>query len=480
MADVTLDLRGLHCPLPILRAKKGVARVAVGKRAGSLGRRSAEPGRLRRLLRGERRQRWSKASRPTAFSASSSAEAERAPWLTLRRQAPLSQARYRGHCRAFPVRKLKPRRVAHVRLVADVHLLRRPLDRRQSADPRAARPRLLARSSVFDGARAFEGVAPDLDRHCARVNHSAETMWLKPTMAAEAIQQLAWDGIKKFAPGTQLYIRPMYWAERNGPGSVPPDPESTKFLLTIYEAPLTDLSGIAITRSRYAKPLAITMPIDAKAGCLYPNNARALMEARDARLRQLPARRHARQRRRTGDRQRLSGARRNRHDAASPTARSSTAITRQRVLKLLKADGVEAREATLSFADFEVGRRDLRRRQLRQGVAGQAHREPRPAARPAVPPRPPALLGLRPFEVRRAARRRRALLPRKAAKGDRAKRGGRGLGVELRVRHARCARRRASRCSRRDPLRARAVPPPRLGVKLIPPAPARARLSGTA
>jgi branched-chain amino acid aminotransferase len=25
-------------------------------------------------------------------------------------------------------------------------------------------------STVFDGARAFEGVTPDLDRHCARVN----------------------------------------------------------------------------------------------------------------------------------------------------------------------------------------------------------------------------------------------------------------------------------------------------------------------
>ena len=28
-------------------------------------------------------------------------------------------------------------------------------------------------SSVFDGARAFEGVTPDLDLHCARVNRSA-------------------------------------------------------------------------------------------------------------------------------------------------------------------------------------------------------------------------------------------------------------------------------------------------------------------
>jgi branched-chain amino acid aminotransferase len=208
-------------------------------------------------------------------------------------------------------------------------------------------------SSVFDGARAFEGVAPDLDRHCARVNNSAKTMWLKPTMATESIQQLAWDGIKKFAPGAELYIRPMYWAERNGVGSVPPDPESTKFLLSIYVAPLTDLSGIAITRSRFTKPLAITMPIDAKAGCLYPNNARALMEARS----------------RGFDNCLLADMLGNVAELATanvflardgivmtPIANGSflNGITRQRVLKLLKADGVDVREATLAFADFDA------------------------------------------------------------------------------------------------------------------------------
>ena len=36
-------------------------------------------------------------------------------------------------------------------------------------------------SSVFDGARAFEGVTPDLDLHCARVNDSR----------AEAVPQAA-------------------------------------------------------------------------------------------------------------------------------------------------------------------------------------------------------------------------------------------------------------------------------------------------
>ena len=207
-------------------------------------------------------------------------------------------------------------------------------------------------SSVFDGARAFEGVAPDLDRHCARVNHSAKTMWLKPTMTPEAIEALAWDGIKKFKTGAHLYIRPMYWAEFNGPGSVPPDPESTRFCLTIYEAPLPDLSGVAITRSRFAKPLAMTMPIDAKAGCLYPNNARALMEARargfdNCLLADM-----------LGAVAELATANvflARDGIVMTPAANGSflNGITRQRVLKLLKADGVEAREATLSFADFD-------------------------------------------------------------------------------------------------------------------------------
>ena len=42
-------------------------------------------------------------------------------------------------------------------------------------------------SSVFDGARTFEGVSPDLDLHCARVNASAETMHLKPVVSDRAM-----------------------------------------------------------------------------------------------------------------------------------------------------------------------------------------------------------------------------------------------------------------------------------------------------
>jgi branched-chain amino acid aminotransferase len=207
-------------------------------------------------------------------------------------------------------------------------------------------------SSVFDGARAFEGVMPDLDKHCARLNRSAKTMWLKPIMSEAAMIELTREGLKKFAPDAHLYIRPMYWAEQGGVSSVPPDPDSTRFCLSIYEAPLPEPTGISITRSGFAKPLGITMPIDAKAGCLYPNNARALLEARS----------------RGFDNCLMCDMLGNVAELATanvfmakdgvvltPMANGSflNGVTRQRVLQLLRSDGKDTREATLRFSDFD-------------------------------------------------------------------------------------------------------------------------------
>ncbi len=207
-------------------------------------------------------------------------------------------------------------------------------------------------SSVFDGARAFEGVTPDLDKHCARLNRSAKALCLKPTMSVDAIVELAREGVKKFTPGAELYIRPMYWPEESGATSVPPDPDSTRFCLCIYEAPLPQPTGVSITRSPFAKPLAVTMPIEAKAGCLYPNNARALIEARA----------------RGFDNCLLNDMLGNVAELATanifmakdgvvmtPMANGTflNGVTRQRVLQLLSADGKDAREATLGFADFD-------------------------------------------------------------------------------------------------------------------------------
>jgi branched-chain amino acid aminotransferase len=135
-------------------------------------------------------------------------------------------------------------------------------------------------STVFDGARAFEGVTPDLELHCARVNDSAAKLFLKPLVPVETWVGLAREVISKFEGNQALYIRPMYWAEREGPRVQAPDPESTRWCLTVYEAPMRQPGALAIMLSSFKRPMPDTMPVDAKAGCLYPNNARALFEAR--------------------------------------------------------------------------------------------------------------------------------------------------------------------------------------------------------
>jgi len=65
-------------------------------------------------------------------------------------------------------------------------------------------------STVFDGARAFEGVTPDLDLHCARINRSAAAIGLEPKVTADEWLALSLEGVKKLGAGSELYIRPMY------------------------------------------------------------------------------------------------------------------------------------------------------------------------------------------------------------------------------------------------------------------------------
>ena len=155
-------------------------------------------------------------------------------------------------------------------------------------------------------------------------------------------------GGEKVRTGGGLYIRPMYWAEQGGATAVQPDPELTRFCLCVYQAPLPQPTGIAITRSPYLKPLGSSAPIEAKAGCLYPNNARALLEARS----------------RGFDNCLLCDMLGNVAELATanvflakdgivmtPMANGTflNGVTRQRVLQLLRSDGNDAREATLRF-----------------------------------------------------------------------------------------------------------------------------------
>jgi len=208
-------------------------------------------------------------------------------------------------------------------------------------------------SSVFDGARTFEGVSPDLDLHCERVNASAQTMHLSPVVSTEKWLELVRDGIKRFDKEAALYIRPMYWAEHSGTLLIAPDPQSTKWCLSVYEAPMRKPEGFSITLSPYRKPSLECMPVNAKAGCLYPNNARALIESQargfgNCVVLDL-----------LGNVAELATAnifigRDGAVFTPAPNGTFLNGITRQRVIKLLRDAGISVVETTLSHRDIET------------------------------------------------------------------------------------------------------------------------------
>ena len=203
-------------------------------------------------------------------------------------------------------------------------------------------------SIVFDGARAFGGLAPDLDLHCERLLRSARAMLLEPKVSAEEIIRLCIEGIRKMPPESELYVRPMMYATD---GFLVPDADSTTFTLAIYDSPLPDFNGISVCLSSLRRPARDQAPTDAKASCLYPNSSRALREAElrgfDNCIMLDP----------NGNVAELASA--NvwivKDEVAStpyPNGTFLDGITRRRVARLLSEDGVEVREETLKFDDI--------------------------------------------------------------------------------------------------------------------------------
>ncbi len=208
-------------------------------------------------------------------------------------------------------------------------------------------------SLVFDGARAFEGVTPDLDLHCARTNESARRMGLTPTLSDEEILGIALDGVAKFAPGATLYIRPMIWATGGLDYMIPPDPETARFALCVEEKPMPAAAGFSLATTQYRRPTVDVMPVDLKGACLYPNNARMLREVRA----------------RGFDNAIVLDAIGNVAETATsnifmardgevltpvPTGCFLNGITRQRVIGLMRADGVTVNETALTLEDFRA------------------------------------------------------------------------------------------------------------------------------
>lgn len=207
-------------------------------------------------------------------------------------------------------------------------------------------------TTVFDGARYFEGISPDLDAHCARVNRSAEALMITPTVEAAEMVRIVREGLATYEKGTAVYIRPMYWALEGGDLGIVPKPGATGFAISLEEIPMTPQDfSTTLTTTRFRRPVLEDAVVNAKAGCLYPNNARMLAEARAK-----------------GFGNALVA------DALGNVAESATAnvfmvrdgevftpvgngtflegITRARHIRNLAADGVKVHETVLSFDDF--------------------------------------------------------------------------------------------------------------------------------
>ena len=205
---------------------------------------------------------------------------------------------------------------------------------------------------VFDGARAFEGLMPDLDLHLARVNHSAVVMGLQPTMTVAEMVAITHEGMRLLGKDRPVYIRPMYWSTGGGQGVIGPNPETTVFCLCLEELALASpTASQSVTTTQFTRPTLASALVNAKAGCLYPNNARMLREA------------HAK-----GFNNVLV------LDPLGNVAETATAnvfmvkdkvvktpipngtflngITRQRMIRLLREDGFTVEECTLSHDDF--------------------------------------------------------------------------------------------------------------------------------
>jgi branched-chain amino acid aminotransferase len=202
-------------------------------------------------------------------------------------------------------------------------------------------------SVVFDGARGFDGLAPDLDLHCQRLVTSAERMLLRPTKTAGDIETLCREALARLPADMVTYIRPMFYAME---GFVLPVSESTDFTLAVFALPMPTENGLRCCFSSYRRPARDMAPTDAKASCVYPNMQRALREANqrgfDNGITTDPS----------GNIAELctanlwivkDGA------ALTPAANGTflAGITRQRVAKLLRADGVEVVETTLTRRD---------------------------------------------------------------------------------------------------------------------------------
>jgi branched-chain amino acid aminotransferase len=143
----------------------------------------------------------------------------------------------------------------------------------------------------------------------------------------------------------------MLWSTEATPALIDAVPESTVLAVCIEDLPFREPGPMTLTVSPFRRPSPDAALCEAKAACHYPNNARIVREARAR-----------------GFHNALSL---DQQGAVAETASTNVflvrdgivetpvangtflnGITRQRVIRLLRDDGFDVRESTLSLADF--------------------------------------------------------------------------------------------------------------------------------
>jgi branched-chain amino acid aminotransferase len=143
----------------------------------------------------------------------------------------------------------------------------------------------------------------------------------------------------------------MYWAQNGSGGGVLFDPETTNWCLSIYVAPMPAATGSAITLSPFRRPTMETAPVDCKAACLYPNNSRALIEAQSRGFNNALMLDMLGNIAEFGN-SNVFMAKDGVVYTPAPNGTFLNGITRQRVIELLRGDGVAVVEKTLRYEDF--------------------------------------------------------------------------------------------------------------------------------
>lgn len=176
---------------------------------------------------------------------------------------------------------------------------------------------------------------------------------LKPTVSAERMVEIIAEGLKDYGPEDAVYIRPMYWGIEGDLTAIVPNPDKVGFAVALEQIPMAPAdTAVTLGRTSFRRPVLEDNVVNAKAGCLYPNNARMLREVRAR-----------------GFNNALVA------DAMGNVAESATAnvfmvkdgeaftpipngtflsgITRARHITNMRLDGMVVHETVLTFRDFE-------------------------------------------------------------------------------------------------------------------------------